>query len=665
MNSLDKQFDKQEPHPAEANRWICGGRYVVAWLVPAILCILVKLLTLANGRGFRVIARYLGRVEGLGFPGLSFFERFSLFHSEILYVFLVAPLVLLVLLAYSPRWLKVLIIGVVSVGTSLVLFLQSRSLDEMGDFISLRMVGVALIWGIHDPGANRVYLFTPEFYLVLISLAAIAAILIWARHRDGRPETPRAERKWVIAGLIYFGGALLLSIASLHASLPPTPYQRNILARSVEALWGSQTVDTREFEGKSVAELAAIYRRMVNAPAPEPDPAYFGKMRGANLIIFVLETTPWRFLSDSSNVANFPTIHLLSENSFIARQHFTTYPYTNPALFSVFTSCYPTDGTRSFGEEHPHAQIPSLARTLSAVGYDTALYMPSALHGDADISTFHDLGFARYVTPDAAAIQQNWPPGFAEDWKGERIARDRAMLQIAKHDLQTSLAANRRFAIAIAPQIGHLPWPDQPSSQDENDIESHAHAVLAKEDSWLGEITQLLAAHRQLDNTVIVIFGDHGIRTRREDPNFSGASLDDYSFHVPLFIYAPRALTHRLPIYPLTSHIDIAPTILDLLGIERDRLQEQGAPIWNRAIEDRVTFFFARQAFGTDGFYAGSQFFMWNQLEGSVSYSQIPHFQARNVVARDSEMNRNIPARIRRMIAFDQVWMEKLSSAEK
>ena len=105
MNSLDKQFGKQEWHPGEANRWIHAGRYVVAWLVPAILCILVKLLTLANGRGFRVIARYLGRVEGLGFPGLSFFERFSLFHSEILYVFLVAPLVLLVLLAYSPRWL--------------------------------------------------------------------------------------------------------------------------------------------------------------------------------------------------------------------------------------------------------------------------------------------------------------------------------------------------------------------------------------------------------------------------------------------------------------------------------------------------------------------------------------------------------------------------------
>ena len=665
MNSLDKQFDKQRPHPAAANRWICSGRYVVAWLVPAILCVLVKLLTLANGRGFRVIARYLGRVEGLGFPGLNFFERFSLFHSEILYVFFLTPLVLLLVLAYSPRLLKLPIIGIASVGASLVLFLQSRSLDEMGDFISLRMVGVALIWGIHDPGANRVYLFTPEFYVVLISLAVIAGILIWARHRDGRTETPQAERKWVLAAAVYFAGALLLSIASAHASLPPTPYQRNILARSVEALWGSQTVDTREFEGKSITELAGIYRDMVNAPPPETDPAYFGKMRGANLLIFVLETTPWRFLPGDGDLASLPTIRQLRENSFVAMQHFTTYPYTNPALFSVFTSCYPTDGTRSFGEEHPHAQIPSLARTLSAAGYDTALYMPSALHGDADITTFHDLGFARYVTPDAATIQQNSPPGFSENWKAERIARDRAMFQIAKNDLQSSLAANHRFAIAMAPQIAHLPWPDQPSSQNENDIQSRAHAVLATQDSWLGEITQLLAAHQQLENTIIVIFGDHGIRTRREDPNFIGASLDDYSFHVPLFIYAPRALTHPLTISPLTSHIDIAPTILDLLGIARDRTREQGAPIWNPQIAARTTFLFARQAFGTDGFHSNSQFFMWNQLEDAVSESTTAHFTPSDVAAQNSPAAKDVPARIRRMIAFDQVWMEKLSSREK
>ena len=649
-----------------ASRWITAGRYVAAWLVPAILGVLVKLLTLANGRGFRVIARHLGRVEGLGYPGLTFLERFSLFHSEIFYLFFLAPLVLLIVLAYSPRWLRVLVAGGASVGASLVLFLQSRSLDEMGDFISLRMVRVALIWGVHDPGANRAYLLTREFYLLLFSLVVIAAILIWAARRDvvADPGASPVTRKWATAASIYFGGALVLSVGSISGALPPTPYQRNILARSLEALWGSQTVDTREFEGKSVSQLAAIYREMVNAPAPQSDPAYFGRMRGANLLIFVLETTPWRFLPADGDLSDLPTMRHLAQKSFIGTQHFTTYPYTNPALFSVFTSCYPTDGTRSFGEEHPGAQIPSIARTLSAAGYDTALYMPSALHGDADITTFHDFGFGRYVTPDAAAIQQNWPAGFAENWKAERVARDVAMFQIAKNDLQTALTNNHHFAIAIAPQIGHLPWPDQPTPQIESDIRARARKILATEDSWLGEITALLASHKQLDNTIIVIFGDHGIRTRREDPNFAGASLDDYSFHVPLFVYAPKVLTHPLAITPLTSHIDLAPTMLDLLGIDRNRAQEQGTPIWNPSIVARTTFFFARQAFGTDGFHADSQFFMWNQLEDTVSSSVQPHFQLANVAANNSRLTSGVPARIRRMIAFDQVWMGKLVSGK-
>ncbi len=185
--------------------------------------------------------------------------------------------------------------------------------------------------------------------------------------------------------------------------------------------------------------------------------------------------------------------------------------------------------------------------------------------------------------------------------------------------------------------------------------------ILAQEDSWLGEIVATLEHHHQLENTVIAIFGDHGIRTQHEDPKFIGGTLDDYSFHVPMRIYAPKTLSAPLRINWLTSHIDITPTLLDLLGVDRRRELEQGTPIWNPEVAKRTTFFLARQTFGTDGYYTGSRYFMWNQLSGTVSASARLHFEVNDVLGANSPDSGEIVPRIRRFLSFEQVWLDRLS----
>ncbi len=356
----------------------------------------------------------------------------------------------------------------------------------------------------------------------------------------------------------------------------------------------------------------------------------------------------------------FPTLKRLEPNSFIAEQHFTTYPYTNRALFSVFASCYPSDGTSTFGEQYPGVRAPGIVSALEASGYKTGIYMPTAFHGDADPMTIRSYGFERATIPDAGQLRPFWPADLSPDWKAERIARDRAALTLAKADIDRWLSAQQPFAIAIAPQIAHLPWPDKLPDNTTMDIRSRGRAILAIEDGWLGELAKVLDDHHQLENTIIVVFGDHGIRTRHEDPDFVGGTLDEYSFHVPLRIYAARALAAPVRISWLTSHIDVAPTVLDLLGVKRSREMEQGAPIWDAGLAGRTTFFLARQAFGTDGFHAGDRFYMWNQISDSVSESTVAHFEPGNVLLRDSSESREVIGRIRRLSAFGNVWKEKL-----
>ena len=643
------------------SEWISSARYVLAWFVPAFLCITTKLLTLANGRGFRVVARYLGRVEGTGYPGLSVAERLTFFRSEILWLFLVVPFALLIALRHLTRTWRLIVMSAICFAVSLILFVQARSLEEVGDFVSFAMFRVALSWGIHDPGANKSYLFTREFYVFLCALAVLIAILVWAGCKDKSGHEPRI-RLWRDAAIVYIVGAILLAGFAWRPLIPATPYNDDILVRSLTALWTPGAIDTREFEKLSLDQLSSQYREMVNAPLSLPESPYFGSMRGANLIVFALETEPARFLPSDDALTDLPTLRRLQSNSFIATEHYTTYPYTNQALFSAFASCYPLDGTHTFAEEHPDAIAPGLPAVLGARGYATALYLPSPQHGDAAVETFRGFGFSREVSPDPNEIKARWPTGLSPDWKAERVARDLAVLDDGKRDVDHWLSNGQPFFAAFAFQISHLPYPDEFPDDGSVDLATRNRRILAREDAWLGEIVAVLEQHHQLENTVIAIFGDHGIRTQHEDPNFVGGTVDDYSFHVPMRIYAPKTLEAPLKINWLTSHIDIAPTLLDLLGVDRRRELEQGAAIWNSALAQRTTFFFARQTFGTDGYYSASRYFMWNQLSDTVSASAARlHFETKDVLAANSSDAQEVVPRIRRFLSFEQDWLDRLS----
>ncbi|MFY9530664.1 MAG: sulfatase-like hydrolase/transferase [Candidatus Acidiferrales bacterium] len=678
--------------------WGSAWRFVLPWFVPALFCVLVKLYLMATGKGFRVVARFLGRVEGTGYTGLSFWERLTFFRGEILIGFLLIPLVLLLLFRYLPRFLCAFLSATLSVGVAFALLVQIRALEEMGQFISLRLFVVGLTWGVYNPAANKGYLLTREFLIFVVGLIAIAWLVWRAVRRDrqvaafisdpqwrwralayasldmtlpGRtvrldPETAAVAseltRRWMI--LAYAGIAVVFTGLAWRPLLPATPYHKDVLGRVLSSLWQESNVDSREFTGLSAQELVSRYRELTHAPVRERDPRYFGKQRGANVIMFVLETTPERFLPSGDPLEDFPNLKRLERNSFNATQHYTTYPYTNRALFSLFSSWYPSDGVETFSEERPGRVLPGLAKALSAEGYATAMYLPSPLHGEADLSTFEAFGFDRQVFPDPASLAAFAPKDVEPAWKAERIARDTALLGLLKRDVEGWLAQRRPFAAVFIPQVGHIPWPDTEPAGGDPQILKRGRAVVAMQVAWLGQLIEMLEQHQQLENTVIVVTGDHGIRTRHEDPGFAGGTIDEYSFHVPLRIFAPKAVAAPERIPWLTSHLDVTPTLLDLLGVEKSRDFEQGTPIWTPALAGRTTFFLARQAFGADAYHSGGQFFMWSQLSDAVYASGQAHFTLQGIVPADSQQARDAVRTFARFAGLEEVWTSQLGQAE-
>ena len=92
---------------------------------------------------------------------------------------------------------------------------------------------------------------------------------------------------------------------------------------------------------------------------------------------------------------------------------------------------------------------------------------------------------------------------------------------------------------------------------------------LAEEvDHHIGRLLAYLRESGQYDETLIIVTGDHG-EMLGDHWQWGKESIYDPAFHVPLIIRDPRrrASAGRI-VHALTESVDIAPTILDWLGLE-------------------------------------------------------------------------------------------------
>lgn len=623
--SSDK-VDRRILHPATA-------AWILPWIVPVVTGFYLKFALLTQS-GFSITAASFGAANGFGF-----WEKLAFFRADVI-VAAAGGIVLLLIGTILPRRFRFPFVTAFSATVTLALYAQLRAFRVVGQFLSLRMFWTAISWGVHEPRAYASYLGIerPPF---ILALAVALSLCVWRalsgrRHRIEPEKLPRVRLTTGVATLDLILYCLIAALAvPLLPAVPANPYRSSILVRALSAYWEEeQELPTREFADLDAPALLERYREINHAPGPNGNDLYWGKARGSNVLFFVLETTPARFLPPAASMDDLPNMRRLREKSFVGLSHYTTFPRTHEALFSLLSSWYPLDADSAFGEEHVGLHMPGMMATLSSKGYYTAIYSPMQGGAMPDEEMFKDLGIQRQVyAPDATAPK---PGKLRHKWEQDRVARDLATLNLMKQDLDRQMSSRRNFAAVFLPQISHLPYPDVPEIIHEQSLVKRARGVIELEDEWLGQILGVLQEHNQLNNTIIVIVGDHGIRTHKEDPEFVPGMIDEYSFHVPLLIYAPRALHHSVTIPWLTSHIDVSPTVLDLLGIKRRMAFEEGSPIWDEPLTHRTTYFFADWVFGADGYYSNGRFYMRSVMSGGAYENSRLHFEISNIVPRNS-----------------------------
>ena len=108
---------------------------------------------------------------------------------------------------------------------------------------------------------------------------------------------------------------------------------------------------------------------------------------------------------------------------------------------------------------------------------------------------------------------------------------------------------------------------------------SKYHGAARYVDQQIGRLFDVLREERLLKDTLIIITSDHGESLTEHDIFFDHHGLYDVTTHVPLILYYPKAFSEPKRVKGLVQHIDLAPTLYDLLNIKYKDYELDGASL--------------------------------------------------------------------------------------
>jgi phosphoglycerol transferase MdoB-like AlkP superfamily enzyme len=288
-----------------------------------------------------------------------------------------------------------------------------------------------------------------------------------------------------------------------------------------------------------------------------------------------------------------PRTQALLPNSLVARRHFTPYPYSVRANFSLFSSIYDLSTKRTLPDYLLDADLDVDPRPLDALpdllrkrGYHTVYYYPGTLHFASEGEMLRYVGFE--VVPGALAVGEQHPRESDE----QCIRHEREFFERVNRGLGELSEREQPFLLVAATRLGHAPYPDvRPEGLRGEALAPHERvANLVEEvDDMIGSVVERLRALDLLSRTILVITGDHGVRNISDDPTLDMRFANSRSFDVPLLIHYPPAFPEPVVIDEVTSHVDITPTLAHLLDIESPDYLHQGLPSRPNCRPDWIT----------------------------------------------------------------------------
>ena len=280
--------------------------------------------------------------------------------------------------------------------------------------------------------------------------------------------------------------------------------------------------------------------------------AYFGSCKRANVILLTVESLgcyidPYPGASISSKV-----VEKFFRSAWRSEKHFCLCPNTTVATNQIYSGFYSNNPYNKPSSKFP-GEAPVHVQTLKESGYKT-LFLDTA-----DISLFN---YERLLTKI----------GFDKIWGDKHLLDDQYSADYRIWEMVDEVAtaaANGPFFLHVINDQTHLPYKvidHQRFNRHERAGEEASYLnALEEVDYVLAEFISRLSGKIDMENTLLVLTGDHGEAFGDFGYHFHSNSVVYSQLLVPFFMSHPQ-LTSR--VIPHSNHFDLFPTFFDLLGIE-------------------------------------------------------------------------------------------------
>ncbi|HJX50047.1 MAG TPA: sulfatase, partial [Candidatus Nanoarchaeia archaeon] len=280
----------------------------------------------------------------------------------------------------------------------------------------------------------------------------------------------------------------------------------------------------------------------------------------------------------------------IASKSILFKQHFSTTNATAPAITSILTGLYPP----SHGIIH---QLPYTKKEEIDKVDHVNFWLPSYLKEKGYETMCIDwVGFWMKKGFDFYGENEDGSETLNRLFISARETIDLAINKIKK--------SNKPFFLLTHFWDTHFPFPnvDYKSNSNEEDRKETLESIKNKSqkdylkkriertnlytindminkynlsireiDKEIGRLFEFLLQTKLLDETIIFILGDHGDNLTDHETYFSPSGLFDDSIHVPMILHIPGI--EKKQIKELTQHVDIMPTILELIG-QKEEISE-------------------------------------------------------------------------------------------
>ncbi|MFR9592033.1 MAG: sulfatase [Rikenellaceae bacterium] len=279
------------------------------------------------------------------------------------------------------------------------------------------------------------------------------------------------------------------------------------------------------------------------------------------------------------NCLNFnitPNLDAFAKDATLFTKAYTTAPHSAPSRISMWTGMYPlaTSTTRFLQPASP--DIKMFTDLLRESGYWIGLTGRSH-----HLSTYGETPAVRKVLAemgiDAAGFSKRVDlNGRTQTWGDEANNVGNLMRQILD-----DVPKERPYFLYYGINQPHTPWPkthekvdlkslklpdDFPDTPQQRKYYARFLQSLSECDTAFGKMIKELKRRGDYDNTLVIFIGDNGESLLR-----GKGTLYDRGTHVPLIVKLPKSMKAKNAesvVSDLFSGIDIAPTILDVAGIE-------------------------------------------------------------------------------------------------